>query len=75
MYSAGYGECLLDPPVKDHLGHSNFSKIIAGVEFDENRQCQLVFGNGSQICPYMVIKPKSTYLYTLQYIRIKEKST
>jgi len=52
--SGGYGECLLDRPTIDLLEAHRNSKRLPGENFDENKQCEFVFGNGSRICPYMV---------------------
>ena len=53
--SAGYGECLLDKPVSLSYERKMFKDYVApGEAFDSSRQCSLVFGSGSQICPYMV---------------------
>ncbi|KZS12935.1 No long nerve cord, isoform C [Daphnia magna] len=49
----GYGECLLDKPVMDLLDAHRAAKKLPGENFDENKQCELVFGHGSKICPYM----------------------
>ena len=56
VHSAGYGECLLDRPSKDLLDTHRASKRLPGENFDENKQCEFVFGNRSKICPYMVNK-------------------
>lgn len=53
--SGGYGECLLDKPSTDLLDAHRAAKNLPGESFDENKQCELVFGNGSKICPYMVL--------------------
>ncbi|XP_029009602.1 A disintegrin and metalloproteinase with thrombospondin motifs 20 isoform X2 [Betta splendens] len=46
----GYGECLLDEP----LGRTyEMPTLLAGQLYNANRQCELMFGPGSQICPYM----------------------
>ncbi|XP_046444849.1 A disintegrin and metalloproteinase with thrombospondin motifs 9-like isoform X3 [Daphnia pulex] len=49
----GYGECLLDKPSTDLLDAHRAAKKLPGENFDENKQCELVFGHGSKICPYM----------------------
>ncbi|KAI9551632.1 hypothetical protein GHT06_021967 [Daphnia sinensis] len=49
----GYGECLLDRPAMDLLDAHRAAKKLPGENFDENKQCELVFGHGSKICPYM----------------------
>uniref|UniRef100_G3NJ46 ADAM metallopeptidase with thrombospondin type 1 motif 20 n=1 Tax=Gasterosteus aculeatus aculeatus TaxID=481459 RepID=G3NJ46_GASAC len=46
----GYGECLLDEP-----GGRTYElpTLLPGQTYNANRQCELMFGPGSQICPYM----------------------
>uniref|UniRef100_A0A3P8V9E5 ADAM metallopeptidase with thrombospondin type 1 motif 20 n=1 Tax=Cynoglossus semilaevis TaxID=244447 RepID=A0A3P8V9E5_CYNSE len=46
----GYGECLLDEPVSRTY---ELSTLLPGQIYNANRQCELMFGPGSQICPYM----------------------
>ncbi|XP_041442325.1 A disintegrin and metalloproteinase with thrombospondin motifs 20 [Xenopus laevis] len=46
----GYGECLLDKP---NGRIYEFSNQLPGVIYNVNRQCELMFGTGSQVCPYM----------------------
>lgn len=50
-FSTGYGECLLDEP-----GGRTYElpTLLPGQTYNANRQCELMFGPGSQICPYMV---------------------
>ena len=36
------------------------AKKLPGENFDENKQCELVFGTGSKICPYMVSASNAT---------------
>ncbi|KAM4676040.1 A disintegrin and metalloproteinase with thrombospondin motifs 20 [Discoglossus pictus] len=46
----GYGECLLDKPsgrIYD-LPH-----LLPGVIYNVNKQCELMFGAGSHVCPYL----------------------
>uniref|UniRef100_A0A4W4GZL7 ADAM metallopeptidase with thrombospondin type 1 motif 20 n=1 Tax=Electrophorus electricus TaxID=8005 RepID=A0A4W4GZL7_ELEEL len=46
----GYGECLLDEPV----GRIYDLPIkLPGQLYNANRQCELMFGPGSQVCPFM----------------------
>ncbi|XP_016105374.1 A disintegrin and metalloproteinase with thrombospondin motifs 20-like [Sinocyclocheilus grahami] len=46
----GYGECLLDEP----LGRMyNLPSQLPGQLYNANRQCELMFGPGSQVCPFM----------------------
>ena len=70
--SAGYGACLLDRPSKDLLDAHRAAKRLPGENFDETKQCEFVFGNGSKICPYMVtlyISPTSNlFLFFLSFI-------
>lgn len=49
--STGYGECLLDEPVGRTY---ELPTLLAGQIYNANKQCELMFGPGSQICPYMV---------------------
>ncbi|XP_047238951.1 A disintegrin and metalloproteinase with thrombospondin motifs 20-like [Girardinichthys multiradiatus] len=46
----GYGECLLDEPVGRTY---ELPKLLPGQIYNANKQCELMFGPGSQICPYM----------------------
>uniref|UniRef100_H2LDH7 ADAM metallopeptidase with thrombospondin type 1 motif 20 n=3 Tax=Oryzias latipes TaxID=8090 RepID=H2LDH7_ORYLA len=46
----GYGECLLDEPVGRIY---ELPTLLPGQIYNANRQCELMFGPGSQICPYM----------------------
>nr|XP_055048355.1 A disintegrin and metalloproteinase with thrombospondin motifs 20 [Misgurnus anguillicaudatus] len=46
----GYGECLLDePPGRTY----NLPAQLPGQLYNANRQCELMFGPGSQVCPFM----------------------
>uniref|UniRef100_A0A3Q4N4G3 ADAM metallopeptidase with thrombospondin type 1 motif 20 n=1 Tax=Neolamprologus brichardi TaxID=32507 RepID=A0A3Q4N4G3_NEOBR len=47
----GYGECLLDEPVGRTY---DMPTLLPGQLYNANRQCELMFGPGSQICPYLV---------------------
>lgn len=53
-FSTGYGECLLDEPVGRTY---ELPTLLPGQIYNANRQCELMFGPGSQICPYMVSWP------------------
>lgn len=64
--SAGHGECLLDRPARNLLkealyyGRSDYGNEISelrqpGELFDMDYQCELVFGPGAKICPYMPV--------------------
>ncbi|XP_015240797.1 PREDICTED: A disintegrin and metalloproteinase with thrombospondin motifs 9 [Cyprinodon variegatus] len=46
----GYGECLLDEPVSRPY---SLSQQLPGRIYSVNRQCELIFGPGTQVCPYM----------------------
>ncbi|XP_051531405.1 A disintegrin and metalloproteinase with thrombospondin motifs 9 [Myxocyprinus asiaticus] len=46
----GYGECLLDEPVSRPY---NLSQQLPGQIYSVNKQCELIFGPGTQVCPYM----------------------
>lgn len=45
---------MLDEPRHDMIKTSSSSNMLAGEKFSANEQCELVFGPGSPICPYMV---------------------
>uniref|UniRef100_A0A3B5QY86 ADAM metallopeptidase with thrombospondin type 1 motif 20 n=1 Tax=Xiphophorus maculatus TaxID=8083 RepID=A0A3B5QY86_XIPMA len=46
----GYGECLLDEPIGRTY---ELPTLLPGQIYNANKQCELMFGPGSQICPYM----------------------
>uniref|UniRef100_A0A8C7ZK55 ADAM metallopeptidase with thrombospondin type 1 motif, 9 n=1 Tax=Oryzias sinensis TaxID=183150 RepID=A0A8C7ZK55_9TELE len=46
----GYGECLLDEPVSRPY---TLSQQLPGQIYSVNKQCELIFGPGTQVCPYM----------------------
>ncbi|XP_043084392.1 A disintegrin and metalloproteinase with thrombospondin motifs 20 [Puntigrus tetrazona] len=46
----GYGECLLDEPSGTTY---NLPNQLPGQLYNANRQCELMFGLGSQVCPFM----------------------
>ncbi|XP_056591435.1 A disintegrin and metalloproteinase with thrombospondin motifs 9 isoform X1 [Triplophysa dalaica] len=46
----GYGECLLDEPVSRPYA---LSQQLPGQIYSVNKQCELIFGPGTQVCPYM----------------------
>uniref|UniRef100_A0A8C6NFY1 Uncharacterized protein n=1 Tax=Melopsittacus undulatus TaxID=13146 RepID=A0A8C6NFY1_MELUD len=46
----GYGECLLDKPSGRIY---DLSSQLPGSVYDVNKQCELMFGLGSQVCPYL----------------------
>uniref|UniRef100_A0A4W3HCX3 ADAM metallopeptidase with thrombospondin type 1 motif 9 n=1 Tax=Callorhinchus milii TaxID=7868 RepID=A0A4W3HCX3_CALMI len=46
----GYGECLLDEPV---MRAYTLPHQLPGQIYNVNKQCELIFGLGSQVCPYM----------------------
>uniref|UniRef100_A0A665U9L4 ADAM metallopeptidase with thrombospondin type 1 motif, 9 n=1 Tax=Echeneis naucrates TaxID=173247 RepID=A0A665U9L4_ECHNA len=46
----GYGECLLDEPVSSPY---SLSQQLPGRIYNVNKQCELIFGPGTQVCPYM----------------------
>ncbi|KAJ3602159.1 hypothetical protein NHX12_029918 [Muraenolepis orangiensis] len=47
----GYGECLLDEPVSRPY---SLSQQLPGQVYNVNKQCELIFGPGTQVCPYMI---------------------
>ncbi|XP_035211737.1 A disintegrin and metalloproteinase with thrombospondin motifs 9-like isoform X2 [Stegodyphus dumicola] len=52
---AGYGQCLLDKSRKDLLKSFEHVGTPPGELYDMDYQCELVFGQGSRICPYMPV--------------------
>ncbi|CAH0548960.1 unnamed protein product, partial [Brassicogethes aeneus] len=44
--------CLTNPPEKEFKNTGVF--MLPGEEFDVNRQCELEFGEGMSVCPYMI---------------------
>ncbi|EGW10210.1 A disintegrin and metalloproteinase with thrombospondin motifs 20 [Cricetulus griseus] len=46
----GHGECLLDKPSGRIY---DLSPQLPGSVYDVNKQCELMFGPGSQVCPYL----------------------
>ncbi|KAE8612598.1 hypothetical protein XENTR_v10012910 [Xenopus tropicalis] len=46
----GYGECLLDEPISRTY---TLPQQLPGALYNVNKQCELIFGPGSQVCPYM----------------------
>ncbi|XP_017755723.1 PREDICTED: A disintegrin and metalloproteinase with thrombospondin motifs 9 [Eufriesea mexicana] len=49
---AGNGNCLLDTP--DKIMERTDPSRLPGEDYSVNKQCELVFGNGSRICAHMV---------------------
>ncbi|XP_072571069.1 A disintegrin and metalloproteinase with thrombospondin motifs 9 isoform X2 [Paramormyrops kingsleyae] len=47
----GYGECLLDEPISRPYV---LPQQLAGQTYSVNKQCELIFGPGMQVCPYMM---------------------
>ncbi|XP_078594813.1 A disintegrin and metalloproteinase with thrombospondin motifs 9-like isoform X2 [Branchiostoma floridae x Branchiostoma japonicum] len=47
----GYGQCLLDEPAPRQP--LPLPSRLPGEIYDVDRQCELVFGPGSRVCPYM----------------------
>ncbi|KAK9406034.1 A disintegrin and metalloproteinase with thrombospondin motifs 9 [Crotalus adamanteus] len=46
----GYGECLLDEPSSRTY---TLPQQLPGHIYDVNKQCELIFGPGAKVCPYM----------------------
>lgn len=51
LNSTGYGECLLDEPISRPY---SLPQQLPGQIYNVNKQCELIFGPGTQVCPYMV---------------------
>ncbi|GFU37857.1 a disintegrin and metalloproteinase with thrombospondin motifs 9 [Nephila pilipes] len=52
---AGYGHCLLSKSKMDLLSSYEHAEKAAGELYDMDYQCELVFGKGSRICPFMPV--------------------
>ncbi|KAL7288709.1 hypothetical protein TKK_0017434 [Trichogramma kaykai] len=51
---AGQGNCLLDEPRDSKIMSSSYGNRLPGEDYSGDRQCELVYGSGSRICPHMV---------------------
>lgn len=51
--SIGYGRCLTDSPGRNMLLLDDEFQQPPGQLYPRDRQCELVFGPKSRICPYM----------------------
>lgn len=67
-FRAGKGDCLLDTP--DKIMERTDPRRLPGEDYSVNKQCELVFGNGSRICNHMVGDGKSVSKFL--YVRIVE---
>nr|XP_040220172.2 A disintegrin and metalloproteinase with thrombospondin motifs 9 isoform X3 [Anopheles coluzzii] len=45
--------CMLNHPSLDLMTSGSMDSMLAGEKFTNDKQCELVFGNGSKICSYM----------------------
>lgn len=54
FFSSSRSSCLLNHPETDLIVHENMSKRLPGETFNQDKQCELVFGWGAKICSYMV---------------------
>ncbi|XP_008209068.1 A disintegrin and metalloproteinase with thrombospondin motifs 9 [Nasonia vitripennis] len=50
----GHGNCLLDEPRNNKIMSRSHGGRLPGEDYSENKQCELVYGPGSEICPHMV---------------------
>lgn len=53
FFSTNRAFCLMNHP-KNDLVSQNVPKRLPGETFDQDRQCELVYGRGSKICSFMV---------------------
>lgn len=60
--STGYGECLLDKPSGRIY---DLSSQLPGSIYDVNKQCELMFGLGSQVCPYLVSEQHTSHAQSI----------
>ncbi|EPY76961.1 a disintegrin-like and metallopeptidase (reprolysin type) with thrombospondin type 1 motif, 20, partial [Camelus ferus] len=68
VVSTGHGECLLDKP---NGRIYDLSSQLPGLMYDVNKQCELMFGPGSQVCPYL--KVNKPFFEVLKFIPITGK--
>jgi hypothetical protein len=61
-FRAGYANCLLDEPSKTMERQDD---RLPGEDYSENKQCELVFGQGSRICSHMVSDGKSETFFSI----------
>ncbi len=54
FFSGNYGRCMENKPRRNFLDRSETTTQFPGQQFNENKQCEFVFGTGSKICSYMV---------------------
>ncbi|XP_072277315.1 A disintegrin and metalloproteinase with thrombospondin motifs 9 [Pyxicephalus adspersus] len=59
----GYGECLLDEPVSRAY---SLPQQMPGVLYNVNKQCELIFGPGSQVCPYMQMQCRRLWCINME---------
>lgn len=52
---SGFGQCMLDKPTVNKLLSEEHANNQPGLSYDMDNQCELVFGKGSKICPYMPV--------------------
>ncbi|XP_011497655.1 PREDICTED: A disintegrin and metalloproteinase with thrombospondin motifs 9-like [Ceratosolen solmsi marchali] len=50
---AGLGNCLLDEPRDSKIMSRSHGSRLPGEDYSKNKQCELVYGSGSEICPHM----------------------
>ncbi|CAL1271033.1 unnamed protein product [Larinioides sclopetarius] len=53
FFDVGYGRCLMDKPGRNRLLLDDEFQQPPGQLYPRDRQCELVFGPKSRICPYM----------------------
>ena len=63
--SANYGHCLLNRPARNYLVSGVDGSKLPGEYFNEDKQCQFVFGQDARICSYMVVAHKN---YATSYL-------
>ncbi|XP_077132057.1 A disintegrin and metalloproteinase with thrombospondin motifs 9 isoform X1 [Ranitomeya variabilis] len=59
----GYGECLLDEPISRSY---SMPQQLPGVIYNVNKQCELIFGPGSQVCPYMQMQCRRLWCINME---------
>lgn len=53
FFSSSKSRCLLEPARRDYINKFSVKKY-PGEEFEADKQCEMEYKNGSELCSYMV---------------------
>nr|XP_033782394.1 A disintegrin and metalloproteinase with thrombospondin motifs 9 isoform X3 [Geotrypetes seraphini] len=59
----GYGECLLDEPISRTYV---LPQQLPGLMYNVNKQCELIYGPGAQVCPYMQMQCRRLWCINME---------